>query len=274
MIFSFDYLVSELSHIMTLERGDVILCGTPANARPMEPGDEVVVELVGLSTLRNKVVQDTASASPLMPKPQVSPRVRAVTSGAMAYRPVFLSEKEIAALRSTSVATLIDRLSRNGVDVKPLAGLDHRGGDKHMVGYAYTVRQVPSREDGAGLGLPGMKKRSIAAICSVGTNEVVVAEGAFSPEDAATILEAIGLRNAAGFVTAGATAGSSDHVSIYGGGSAAADLRLVPVATNLPIELSGQLVSPGDIIVGDGTAVIAIPAAAAQLCAQQLGEIV
>jgi len=35
----------------------VILSGTPANSRPVEPGDVVEVEVDGLGTLRNTVVE-------------------------------------------------------------------------------------------------------------------------------------------------------------------------------------------------------------------------
>jgi 5-oxopent-3-ene-1,2,5-tricarboxylate decarboxylase/2-hydroxyhepta-2,4-diene-1,7-dioate isomerase len=34
----------------------VVLTGTPANSRPMEPGDEVAVEISGLGRLENTVV--------------------------------------------------------------------------------------------------------------------------------------------------------------------------------------------------------------------------
>ena len=37
--------------LITLEPGDVILTGTPANSRPMEPGDVVEVEIDGLGRL-------------------------------------------------------------------------------------------------------------------------------------------------------------------------------------------------------------------------------
>jgi Fumarylacetoacetate (FAA) hydrolase family len=42
---------------MTLEPGDVLLTGTPANSRPMEPGDVVEVEITGLGRLENTVVE-------------------------------------------------------------------------------------------------------------------------------------------------------------------------------------------------------------------------
>lgn len=55
MVFSIPELLSYISHIMTLEPGDVVATGTPAGIAPLQPGDVVEVELVGLSIVRNPV---------------------------------------------------------------------------------------------------------------------------------------------------------------------------------------------------------------------------
>ncbi|MBI5600512.1 MAG: fumarylacetoacetate hydrolase family protein [Gemmatimonadetes bacterium] len=55
MVFSIPDLLSYISHIMTLEPGDVVATGTPAGIAPLQPGDMVEVELVGLSIVRNPV---------------------------------------------------------------------------------------------------------------------------------------------------------------------------------------------------------------------------
>jgi len=57
MIFSMAYLVADLARTMTLLPGDLILSGTPANSRPVEPGDVVTVEVEGLGTLENHIVE-------------------------------------------------------------------------------------------------------------------------------------------------------------------------------------------------------------------------
>jgi 5-oxopent-3-ene-1,2,5-tricarboxylate decarboxylase / 2-hydroxyhepta-2,4-diene-1,7-dioate isomerase len=57
MIWDMDYLVADIARTITLEAGDVILSGTPANSRPVEPGDVVEVEVEGLGLLRNTVVE-------------------------------------------------------------------------------------------------------------------------------------------------------------------------------------------------------------------------
>jgi 5-oxopent-3-ene-1,2,5-tricarboxylate decarboxylase/2-hydroxyhepta-2,4-diene-1,7-dioate isomerase len=57
MIWDMHYLVADLARTITLEPGDVILSGTPAHSRPVEPGDVVEVEVEGLGTLRNTIVE-------------------------------------------------------------------------------------------------------------------------------------------------------------------------------------------------------------------------
>ncbi len=51
------YLVADIARTITLVPGDVILSGTPANSRPVQPGDMVEVEVEGLGTLRNRIVE-------------------------------------------------------------------------------------------------------------------------------------------------------------------------------------------------------------------------
>jgi 5-oxopent-3-ene-1,2,5-tricarboxylate decarboxylase/2-hydroxyhepta-2,4-diene-1,7-dioate isomerase len=57
MIWDMHYLVADIARTITLVPGDVILSGTPANSRPVEPGDVVEVEVEGLGVLRNTIVE-------------------------------------------------------------------------------------------------------------------------------------------------------------------------------------------------------------------------
>ncbi len=57
MIWDMHYLVADLARTITLMPGDVILSGTPANSRPVQPGDVVEVEVEGLGVLRNHIVE-------------------------------------------------------------------------------------------------------------------------------------------------------------------------------------------------------------------------
>ena len=57
MVWDMHYLVADIARTITLEPGDVILSGTPANSRPVQPGDVVEVEVEGLGVLRNTIVE-------------------------------------------------------------------------------------------------------------------------------------------------------------------------------------------------------------------------
>ncbi len=56
MLFGVAYQLADVSRLITLEPGDVLLTGTPAHSRPMAPGDRVEVEISGLGRLENTVV--------------------------------------------------------------------------------------------------------------------------------------------------------------------------------------------------------------------------
>lgn len=55
MAFSIPALLAYITTIMTLEPGDLVATGTPAGVGPLAPGDEVEVEILGLSIVRNTV---------------------------------------------------------------------------------------------------------------------------------------------------------------------------------------------------------------------------
>jgi 5-oxopent-3-ene-1,2,5-tricarboxylate decarboxylase / 2-hydroxyhepta-2,4-diene-1,7-dioate isomerase len=50
----------------------VLLTGTPANSRPVEPGDIVVVEIDGIGRLQNTVVQSDRELAPVGEQPAVT----------------------------------------------------------------------------------------------------------------------------------------------------------------------------------------------------------
>lgn len=56
MEWDMNYLVADLARTITLLPGDVILSGTPAGSRPVQPGDIVTVEVDGLGELANTIV--------------------------------------------------------------------------------------------------------------------------------------------------------------------------------------------------------------------------
>lgn len=56
LIWGVAYQLADLSRLITLEPGDVVLTGTPANSRPMDVGDTVAVEIDGLGRVESTVV--------------------------------------------------------------------------------------------------------------------------------------------------------------------------------------------------------------------------
>ncbi len=57
MAWDMHYLVADIARLITLVPGDIILSGTPALSRPVSPGDVVSVEIEGLGTLTNHIVE-------------------------------------------------------------------------------------------------------------------------------------------------------------------------------------------------------------------------
>ena len=72
LIFGVAYQLADLCRTITLEPGDVILTGTPANSRPMKPGDVVAVEIDGLGRLENTIEEWDVDLSGPGEQPQVS----------------------------------------------------------------------------------------------------------------------------------------------------------------------------------------------------------
>ncbi|MDO8835749.1 MAG: fumarylacetoacetate hydrolase family protein [Vicinamibacterales bacterium] len=59
LVFSAAELVEYISHIMTLEPGDVISTGTPSGVGPLSDGDVVTVKIEGVGELTNPVGERT-----------------------------------------------------------------------------------------------------------------------------------------------------------------------------------------------------------------------
>ena len=57
MQWNMHYLVADIARTITLVPGDILLSGTPANSRPVKPGDICEVEVEGLGRLTNRIVE-------------------------------------------------------------------------------------------------------------------------------------------------------------------------------------------------------------------------
>ncbi|MFL1903229.1 fumarylacetoacetate hydrolase family protein [Streptomyces tauricus] len=82
MRWDMHYLVADIARTITLYAGDVLLSGTPANSRPVRPGDVVDVEVEGLGRLTNHVVSGpTAVRTDLGAQPSESEEVLSTALG-------------------------------------------------------------------------------------------------------------------------------------------------------------------------------------------------
>jgi 5-oxopent-3-ene-1,2,5-tricarboxylate decarboxylase / 2-hydroxyhepta-2,4-diene-1,7-dioate isomerase len=81
MTFDIPYIMADLSRHITLLPGDVVLTGTPANSRPMQPGDVVEVEVTGVGRVTNTVQATPAPTHQVGHQPTDSEQVRRVALG-------------------------------------------------------------------------------------------------------------------------------------------------------------------------------------------------
>lgn len=81
MTFGIDYQLADLSRHITLLPGDIVMTGTPANSRPMQPGDTVEVEVTGLGRLTNTVADIPAPQHETGHQPTDTDAVRRVALG-------------------------------------------------------------------------------------------------------------------------------------------------------------------------------------------------
>jgi 5-oxopent-3-ene-1,2,5-tricarboxylate decarboxylase / 2-hydroxyhepta-2,4-diene-1,7-dioate isomerase len=280
LLFPFGLLVADLSRFITLEPGDVILTGTPAGSRPVEPGDVVEVEIEGIGRVRNTVVEAVEPRADFGAQPRVSPAVRAAAHGVPEPRPVTLSDDAKVALRTVSTATLTSQLRRHGIRNTFMGGLRPTRPDLRLLGYASTLRYVPLREDVGDAGPTGLNAQK-RAVESIGPEEVLVID-ARQEAGAGTIGDILAARvlarGAAGIVTDGglrdSPAISALELPTYYRAPHAAVLSLIhhPLETGVPIACGGTLVYPGDVIVGDAEGVLVLPAALAERVAHDALE--
>ncbi len=78
LLWPIAYMLADLSRLVTLEPGDVLLTGTPANSRPVEPGDVVEVEVEGVGRLTNRIVEAKDELAPVGVMPADTPNARHV----------------------------------------------------------------------------------------------------------------------------------------------------------------------------------------------------
>src|SRR5699024_8469476 len=57
-IHSIDVIIEKITQVMTLYPGDVILTGTPSGVGSIKPGDKIEINIEGIGTLRNNVIEN------------------------------------------------------------------------------------------------------------------------------------------------------------------------------------------------------------------------
>jgi 2-keto-4-pentenoate hydratase/2-oxohepta-3-ene-1,7-dioic acid hydratase in catechol pathway/regulator of RNase E activity RraA len=282
LLFPFGALVADLSQLLTLEPGDVILTGTPAGASVVVPGDVVEVEVdapevagaPSTGRLVTTVVEGTNPLPPYSAPPEVTDDQRAdawgsaeaagLASPASGFE---LTEDLRKKINSVSTATISSVLRKRGLNNVSIDGVTSTRPAARLVGLARTLRFVPNREDlfeTHGGGYNAQKR----AFDHLRAGDVLVME-ARGERGTGTVGDILALRaqvrGAAGIVTDGgirdAEAVAALEIPTYHAGAHPAVLgrRHVPWDTDITIACGGTTVQPGDVIVGDADGVVVIP---------------
>ncbi|MDQ3547467.1 MAG: hypothetical protein M3439_01495, partial [Chloroflexota bacterium] len=185
----------------------------------------------------------------------------------------YLSQKANDALQRASTATITTQLLKRGFRNTFLAGLTATRPDMRMLGYAFTLRYVPMREDLDLVDIDNTTSAQRLAVEAVGPGDVLVID-ARNDVGAATLgnilAERILMRGAAGIVTDGAMRDTSAFreiglpTYIRATHQTQSTAQHHPADLNVPIGCAGVLVMPGDVVVGDADGVVIIPQAVAE----------
>ena len=280
LLFPFAQLVADLSQLLTLEPGDLILTGTPAGASVAVPGDrlEVEVDVPGTDKttgrLATTVTEGTTPLAAFGAQPKIDDKQReeawgsAEKAGLALKEPAKTLTPELKAkLESVATATLSSQMRARGLNNVSIDGLTSTRPAAKVVGTARTLRFVPAREDlfashGGGY---NVQKRLFDA---VGDGEVIVIE-ARGDATTGTLGDILALRaktrGASGVVTDGGVRDFDEVARIglpvfsQGAHPSVLGRKHVPWELDVTIGCGGAAVQPGDIIVGDGDGVIVIP---------------
>ena len=185
----------------------------------------------------------------------------------------YLTDEELDALRTVSVASLTTALFNRGITTAHLRDIHPVRPDSRLVGYAFTLRYIPMREDlGKETHFDNTTNPQRVSVEAVGPGDVLVIDA--RGETRAGVLGDILItrmqqRGIAGIVTDGAFRDTPAIRQIglptYSRASAPYMSSIVhhPVEFNTPIGCGGAAVIPGDVIVGDGEGVVVLPRAIA-----------
>jgi regulator of RNase E activity RraA/2-keto-4-pentenoate hydratase/2-oxohepta-3-ene-1,7-dioic acid hydratase in catechol pathway len=274
LLFGIEDIVADLTRLMTLEPGDVILTGTPAGSTVVEPGDLVEVEVTaGEATtgrLRSPIVEAQYSLPRFGAMPRMTDEERDAafgTNGHSGAGSLVPPAALLAGPGQVSTATLASQLRKRGLNGLTMDGLRSTKPGQRMIGFARTLRYLPLREDlfaRYGGGMNAQKQ----AIEQIRPGEVLVIDARQEPA-AGTIGDILALRaqarGAAGIVTDGAIRDAARlaeldiptyHAAVH---PAVLGRRHVPWEWGVTVACAGVTVQPGDLVVGDDDGVVVLP---------------
>ena len=276
MLFTFGEMIADLSRFMTLQRGDVILTGTPSGATVANPGQRVDVEVYSVADpatssgiLTTSVIDGPVLAAYGNP-PKVDDKQRADAWGTDVSSEEFVLTADIRErLKNVAVATLSSQLRKRGYNEVSIDGVHTLIPGSKIVGRARTLRFLPYRKDEFGRRGGGYNAQK-QAIDSVNEGEVLVMD-ARGVADAGTLGDILALRaqvrGAVGIISDGCVRdysivaelglpvfAASHHPAVLG-------RRHIPWERDVDIACGGALVMVGDVIVADDDGPIVIPPA-------------
>jgi len=194
-----------------------------------------------------------------------------------------LTEATRKQLAACSSATLSTQLFKRGLRNQVLQGVSRlTPGAPTLVGPAFTLRNIPAREDLDHIGVYDNHEhpqRKAIEIAPPGSVLVIDCRGDARSASAGGILaRRLEVRGVAGLVTDGGlrdTPEISQRTFPVYCKAPAAPISLITqhaVESNVPIACGGVAVYPGDVIVGDGEGVVVIPREIADAVAKDTYE--
>jgi 2-keto-4-pentenoate hydratase/2-oxohepta-3-ene-1,7-dioic acid hydratase in catechol pathway/regulator of RNase E activity RraA len=286
LLFPLPLLIADLSQVITLEPGDIILTGTPAGASVALPGQTLEVEVTGEDSatsgrLVSTVTEGTEAFADFGAQPEQDEKQREEAWGSRAPKesrvesaadsaPASVITPEIRErLEKTATATLSAQMRKLGIVNCAIEGLHATKPGAKVIGLARTLRYVPNREDlfkEFGGGFNAQKR----AIESLGEGDILVMD-ARGEAGSGTYGDILALRaqvrGAAAIISDGGIRDRSAvedldiptfyqyvHPSVLG-------RRHVPWAVDETIACGGTTVQPGDVIVADEDGIVVIPPA-------------
>jgi regulator of RNase E activity RraA len=193
------------------------------------------------------------------------------------------SEDCIAAMRRVTTATLTTQLFKRGLRFRFMKGVRALGAyDGNLVGPAFTLRNIPAREDLdrlEGFANPEHPQRKAIETVPAGHVLVVDCRGEATAASGGEILMTrLKMRGVAGMVSDGGVRDAGPiarmGLPVYCAGPAA-PLNLTlhhAVESQVPVGCGGVAVYPGDLIVADADGVVVVPAHLAEEIARDADE--